>query len=39
MKRYLTIKNFRNINPVLENEDERSKENELKYGDYILTEI
>ena len=30
MKRYLTIKNFRNINPVLENEG--SKENELKYG-------
>ena len=34
MKRYLTIKNFRNINPVLENEG--SKENELKYGRLYL---
>ncbi|WP_300752157.1 AAA family ATPase [uncultured Brachyspira sp.] len=36
MKRYLTIKNFRNINPVLENEHDGSKENELKYGRLYL---
>ena len=34
MKRYLTIKNFRNINPVIVNKDasEKEKENEVKYG-------
>ena len=38
MKRYLTIKNFRNINPVIINEDasEKEKEDEVKYGRLYL---
>lgn len=34
MKRYLIIKNFRNINPVIinKNASEKEKENEVKYG-------
>ena len=38
MKRYLTIKNFRNINPVIinENASEKEKEDEVKYGRLYL---
>lgn len=38
MKRYLTIKNFRNINPVIINEyaSEKEKEDEVKYGRLYL---
>ena len=40
MKRYLTIKNFRNINPVIVNKDEENnsadREDEVKYGRLYL---
>ena len=37
MKRYLTIKNFRNINPIIINENSSNKkEHELKYGRLYL---
>ena len=36
MKRYITIKNFRNINPVIVNKDSQNKECELKYGRLYL---
>ena len=38
MKRYLTIKNFRNINPVIINKgaSEKEKEDEVKYGRLYL---
>ncbi|MEI0619443.1 AAA family ATPase [Brachyspira pilosicoli] len=38
MKRYLTIKNFRNINPVIINEEasDKEKEDEVKYGRLYL---
>ena len=37
MKRYLTIKNFRNINPIAIDENiVNKKENELKYGRLYL---
>lgn len=36
MKRYITIKNFRNINPVIVNKDSENKECELKYGRLYL---
>ena len=36
MKRYITIKNFRNINPVIVNKDPENKECELKYGRLYL---
>lgn len=38
MKRYLTIKNFRNINPVIinKNASEKEKEDEVKYGRLYL---
>lgn len=38
MKRYVTIKNFRNINPVIINEEasDKEKEDEVKYGRLYL---
>ena len=36
MKRYITIKNFRNINPIIVNKDSENKECELKYGRLYL---
>ena len=40
MKRYLTIKNFRNINPVIVNKDKENnsavREDEVKYGRLYL---
>ena len=39
MKRYLIIKNYRNINPVIINKDNRNINDEDKYGRYYLGSI
>ncbi|WP_288685290.1 hypothetical protein [uncultured Brachyspira sp.] len=41
MKRYLIMKNYRNINPVIINEEasDKEKEDEVKYGRLYLMGI